>query len=109
MIVSAGARESMQLSNTAMGMLACGARALLRKVIVVFAPPGAEALVALLHESQDVVRGQFLALRLGHCRGIGNPAQRCGTDERQPGYSQGRTQEAAAMHPKVGTYRIART
>src|SRR5690242_16264383 len=78
------------------GVLARGARALLRQVIVIFARPGAEAFVAFLHERQDLVRRQLVALRLAHRHRVDDPTECSGADEARRSEGQRSAQETAA-------------
>ena len=70
MIVSAGARESMQLRIAAAGYWPRGGGLLLGQVVVRRLLAEAKALVALLHQRDDVVGRQLVALRLGERDGV---------------------------------------
>jgi len=52
--------------------------------------PHAEALIAVFHELDDLVRRQLVALRLGQCGCPCNPARERGPNERdRAGYAGG--------------------
>src|SRR5438445_12690410 len=62
-------------------ILSLRARFLLSQVVLRCLLPHSEALIALLHELDDLVRRQLVALRLGQCGCPGNPAWERGANE----------------------------
>src|SRR5438445_814042 len=62
-------------------VLSLRARFLLSQVVLRCLLPRSEALIAVLHELDDLVRRQLVALRLGQCGCPGNPARERGANE----------------------------
>ena len=64
---------------------------------MVLALPGAEAIVAFLHERQHVVRSQLVALFLGKHDRVGGFAERCAANERYCSRCDRGAQETATI------------
>src|SRR5882724_7619549 len=84
-------------------ILSLRARSLLSQVVLRGLLPRSEALIASLHELDDLVRRQLVALRLGQCGGPGNPARERGANEGdRAGYARGVEECSAAEPLRIG-------
>ena len=77
-------------------ILTLGARALLSQEIIIFTLPGVKALVTRLHERQNIVRRQLVALRLGQRVSVRKRAERANPDETHRGDCTRGLEETAA-------------